>query len=91
MNDCFSLQRFIGEWYLGGTMIPWRNVNAQKSISKWTHLDKIMLFCGKFNVGSVPGIIVVLVASKKISHELVKNKMTHCQITNKVRCNSNAQ
>lgn len=61
-------------------MIPWRNVNAQKSISKWTHLDKIMLFCGKFNVGSVPGIIVVLVASKKISHKLVKNKMTPAKL-----------
>ena len=34
---------------------------------------------------------LLLVASKKISRKLVKNKITHCQITNKVRCNSNAQ
>ena len=71
------------------------NFSAQNITFQWTHLDEGILFCGKFNVGTVPGISVVLVASKKILQESVNNKVTkkntYCQIANKIRCNSSAQ
>ena len=43
-----------------------------------------MLFCGKFNVGTVPGISVVLVASKKIFQKSVNNKVTQKTHTDKL-------
>ena len=53
------------------------NLTLELNQKKRSYPDEGCLFIGRFKVGSVPGISVVLVASKKVSKSIMSMMQRH--------------